>query len=98
VKEEKLYSIIKSQIVTEKSLALTAKNNQLVFRVSSLANKLDIKKAIEELFKVSVLSVRVANVAGKSKRFKGTTGKRANWKKAMVKLEANQTINVLDFA
>lgn len=98
MKEEKLYSIIKSQIVTEKSLALTAKHNQLVFRVSALANKFDIKKAIEELFKVSVLSVRVANVAGKSKRFKGTIGKRAGWKKAMVKLEANQNINVVDFA
>ena len=98
MKEEKLYSIIKSQLVTEKSLALTAKDNQLVFRVSMLANKLDIKKAIEELFKVSVLSVRVAVVAGKTKRHKGLTGKRASWKKAMVKLAADQHINVLDFA
>jgi large subunit ribosomal protein L23 len=98
VKEEKLYSIIKSQVVTEKSLGLTSKHNQLVFRVAMFATKLDIKKAVEELFKVSVLSVRVLTVPGKTKRHKGTIGKRASWKKAMVKLEAEQSINVLDFA
>ena len=66
-----------------------------VFEVAEFANKGMVKKAVEEIFGVKVQKVNVLNVKGKKKRFKGINGWRSGYKKAMVTLQGDQTI---DFA
>jgi large subunit ribosomal protein L23 len=68
--------------------------NQYVFRVAKDANKLEIKQAVEALFDVKVDSVGVANMKGKAKRFGNQLGKRKDWKKAYVRLQSGQEINL----
>ena len=62
------YKIVRRPIVTEKGSTLKDENNQLIFEVALAANKSEIKKAVEKLFKVTVLSVRTQNRLGKRKR------------------------------
>jgi large subunit ribosomal protein L23 len=94
--EQRLYTIIKSPIVSEKSTFVADKNEQIIFAVSSDANKQEIKAAVELLFKVQVDSVNVLNVMGKKKRHGRFMGKRSDWKKAYVSLKAGQEINFAD--
>ena len=87
-----IYDIILSPIVTEKT------NNQLnsnkySFNVASSASKEDIKKSIETIFGVNVEKINIVNTEGKTKRFKGTIGKRSSVKKAVVTLKKGQEIN-----
>ena len=72
------YTLLRRPIITEKGTALKDDNNQLVFEVSLDANKSEIKKAVERLFKVSVLSVRTQNRQGKRKRLGRSVGRRRN--------------------
>lgn len=88
------YDVIVSPSITEKSTKV-AEQGFYVFNVSPDANKFEIKKAIEELFNVKVDTVRTVNVLGKTKRFRGILGKRSNIKKAFVKLEAGQIIDII---
>jgi large subunit ribosomal protein L23 len=81
----KNYDIIKKPLLTEKSYADVA-NKKYTFVVAKVANKVQIKKAIEEIFGVSVDSVNTTNVRGKLKRQGATSGKTAAYKKAFVKL------------
>jgi large subunit ribosomal protein L23 len=81
--------IIIAPLVTEKSTDLKDKERLLCFKVHKNSNKINIKKAVEELFKTEVDSVRVMNFRGKEKRFGRYTGKRPSWKKAYVKLKKN---------
>jgi large subunit ribosomal protein L23 len=60
------------------------------------ANKIEIKQAVESLFKVKVSGVRTVNVAGKIKRFGKTSAKRSNWKKAYVTLQEGQSIDFFE--
>jgi large subunit ribosomal protein L23 len=60
------------------------------------ANKIEIKQAVETLFKVKVSDVRTVNVAGKMKRFGKTSAKRSNWKKAYVTLQEGQSIDFFE--
>lgn len=83
----KATEIIIAPLVTEKSTDLKDKERLLCFKVHRDANKIEIKKAVEELFKTRVEYVRVLNYKGKMKRFGRFTGKRPNWKKAYVKLK-----------
>ncbi len=77
-----MFDHIQTVILTEKATLLSEKHNQYVFRVSPKANKLEIKSAIEKLFKKTVLAVRTANYAGKKKRERSAhLGRRAHWKK-----------------
>ena len=87
----KIYSIIKRPHVTEKT-STGAAVNAITLVVDRDANKIEIKQAVETLFKVNVTGVRTVNVAGKVKRFGRTYGKRQNWKKAYIKLQAGQKI------
>jgi large subunit ribosomal protein L23 len=84
-------------ILTEKSTLLTEKKNQYTFKVESEADKILIKKAVEEKFDVNVVSVRTVNCMGKRKRQftrKGLIeGKKSNWKKAIVTLKDGQAID-----
>ncbi len=90
---------IQHGLVTEKSSTLQATNNQYVFVVSPNANKLEIKKEVEALKKgVEVVSIRTINVRGKVKRMGRSVGKKSNWKKALVRLKAGQTLELFEAA
>ena len=93
--EAKLYSVIRAPRVSEKTARLQEVSNQYVFEVATDATKADIKVAIEKLFDVKVEAVNVLNVKGKEKAFKNRTGRRADWRKAYVKLAEGQTIDVM---
>ncbi|HKR62754.1 MAG TPA: 50S ribosomal protein L23 [Thermoanaerobaculia bacterium] len=79
--------IIRRPLVTEKSTLLRENDNVLAFEVDSNANKIEVKKAVEELFKVKVEEVRLFNVRGKMKRMGRFAGKRRDWRKAYVRLK-----------
>jgi large subunit ribosomal protein L23 len=89
--------IIIAPVITEKSMAGTA-SQQYTFEVHSSASKTQIKSAIREIFKVSVVKINTVNVGGKTKNFarRGvrTSGKQSDWKKAIVTLAAGQKIEV----
>lgn len=83
--------IIRRPLVTEKSTMMReAGDNILAFEVDVKANKIQVKSAIEELFKVKVEEVRLFNVRGKIKRMGRYQGKRRDWRKAYVRLEKGQ--------
>ncbi|WP_347987435.1 50S ribosomal protein L23 [Methylomonas sp. AM2-LC] len=90
--EVKLASILEAPIISEKSTNVGDQSNQYVFKVKKSATKLEVKKAVELMFKVEVVSVRVLNVKGKIKRFGRSLGKRSDWKKAYVKLQSGHSI------
>ena len=92
IEEVRLASILYAPLISEKSTLAGEQNNQVVFKVKKTASKLEIKKAVEVMFKVEVDSVRVLNVKGKIKRFGRSIGKRSDWKKAYVKLQSGYTI------
>jgi len=88
-------TIISQPIVSEKGTQLL-KENKYIFRVPLKVNKIEIRKAVEELFKVRVESVRTMHVRGKSRKWRGrTTGKVSHWKKAIVKLKEGEVIEDL---
>jgi large subunit ribosomal protein L23 len=78
--------MILAPLVTEKSTALKDKHRLLCFKVHRDANKIMVKKAVEELFKTRVEWVRILNFQGKEKRHGRYSGRRADWKKAYVKI------------
>jgi large subunit ribosomal protein L23 len=87
--------VLLGPLVSEKSARLTEQSQQYVFKVLPDATKLEIKKAIESLFKVNVLSVRVVNVKGKTKRFGRHMGHRNDWKKAYIRVQEGQEIDLV---
>ena len=87
--------IIIKPVVTEKSVDLM-QENKYCFKVAKDANKIDIKNAIEEIFKVTVENVNTVNVHGKMKRMGRTQGKTASWKKAIVTLREGDSIEVFE--
>jgi large subunit ribosomal protein L23 len=89
---EALYEIIRSPVITEKATALTERN-QVSFRVAIGATKPEIKVAVETLFGVTVLGVNTMITKGKTKRFRGRPGQRADVKKAIVQLADGQSID-----
>jgi len=93
--EARMLSVLLAPHISEKSTMAAEQGNQIVFRVATDANKLEIKKAVENMFNVAVDSVRVTNVKGKTKRFGQRTGRRNDWKKAYVTLKEGQDINFL---
>ena len=92
------YDVIRRPIVTEKSSSLKEAGNQYVFEVQRDANKIEIKKAIEKLFKVKVVSVQVALMQGKERRVGRFSGKKPDWKKAIVKLSPKDKISIFEGA
>ena len=93
--DTKYLEIIKAPVITEKSGALGEKN-QYVFKVSSKANKIEIKNAVEEIFKVKVLSVHTINVLPKRKRVGQHEGFKPAYKKAICKLADGQKIDAFE--
>ncbi len=87
---------IQTVLLTEKATLLSEKHNQYVFRVSPRANKLEIKRAIEVLFKKTVVDVNTCNVAGKKKRERTASfGRRPHWKKAIVTLKEGEKLDLV---
>jgi large subunit ribosomal protein L23 len=83
--------IIRRPLVTEKSTLLRESgSNVIAFEVAPSANKIQVKQAVEELFKVKVEEVRVFNVRGKIKRMGKWAGRRRDWRKAYVRLKAGE--------
>ncbi len=91
-----IYDVIKKPFVTEKTSVEKDENNVVAFVVDRAANKIEIKEAVEKLFKVDVVAVNTVNVAGKVKRYGARLGKRSNWKKAYVTLKAGSTVDFFE--
>lgn len=86
------YDAILAPHITEKS-TLVAEDGKYIFKVAVDADKAVIKEAVETLFKVKVKKVNTIKVKGKTKRFRGTLGRRSDWKKAIVTLDGDQAID-----
>ena len=91
---EQAYGTILRPIVTEKSTML-AESSQIGFVVPIKATKPEIKAAVEMLYKVEVRAVNTSIVKGKTKRFRGTLGRRMDQKKAIVTLAEGQSIDLM---
>jgi large subunit ribosomal protein L23 len=91
-----IYNVIKKPCLTEKGMILQEENNQVVMKVNSKANKIQIKKAVEHLFNVKVDKVRTANMHGKKKRIGTHFGQRSDWKKAVITLAEGHKIDFLE--
>jgi len=93
-------NVIRKPLITEKGTLLKEEKNRYVFRVDPAANKREIKKAVEEIFKVRVKDVRTAVYRGKPKTVMNRggrfTGKTSNWKKAFVTLAEGDKIDIFD--
>ena len=90
---ERLSRILISPVVSEKSTRVADQSKQMVFKVLPDASKLEIRKAVEKMFDVTVTGVRVSMVKGKIKRFGQTVGRRSDWKKAYVTLAEGSDID-----
>jgi len=87
------HQVILRPLVTEKGVHRVERHNQYAFEVSTLADKLDVKAAIEELFDVTVVKVRTQNRKGKPRRYRFRYGRTKNWKKAIVTLGEDDRID-----
>jgi len=88
--------IIYQAIISEKGTVLRDDENRYVFKVHPSANKIEIKHAIEKAFSVKVLDVKTINVKGKTKRLGRFTGRRSDWKKALVRLKEGNSIDIFE--
>ena len=93
--EERMYNVILAPMISEKSSLQAELNGQHTFRVAPTATKLEVRSAIEKLFKVNVISVRIANVKGKVKARGQSVGRRATTRKAIVRLAEGQDIDYM---
>ena len=93
-----MYDVIRVPRITEKGTRLKEKNNVLTFEVKVDANKVQVKKAIESIFKVKVAGVTTVKNAGKNKRVGQRLGRRSDWKKAYVTLKPGEKIDIFEGA
>ncbi len=93
---ERKKNILKRPLLTEKITKLQDTHNQYAFEVDRRANKIEIKKAIESKFGVHILSVRTINMRGKMKTLGRFTGKRSDWKKAIVTVKPGEELVVFE--
>ncbi len=92
------YDIVKRPLITEKTSIQKENHNQMSFEVDRKANRVEIKRAIENIFNVNVATVRTMQVKGKTKQRGRIVGKRRNWKKAVVKLMPGERIDFFEGA
>ena len=88
--------VILSLVVTEKAERLKAEQSRYTFKVAPTANKIEVRDAVERLFKVHVRDVRVMNYLGKMRRMGRFSGRRSDWKKAIVTLKQGERIESLE--
>jgi large subunit ribosomal protein L23 len=91
-----IYQIIKKPLITEKGTRQKESYNQICLKVDRRANKVEIRQAVEQLFKTKVLEVKTMNMTGKKRRVGRNTGARSDWKKAIVKLAPGKTIEFFE--
>ena len=87
------HQIVLRPLVTEKGMHRSTRNNAYAFEVNKLANKFDVRRAVEELFNVKVVKVYIQNRKGKPRRSRFRTVQTGNWKKAIVKLAEESRID-----
>ena len=92
------FGLIRKPRITEKVILLKEDNNKVVFEVARESNKIELKKAVESIFKVKVKKISTLNVKGKLKRQGRTEGRRADWKKAIITLEEGEKIEYFEGA
>jgi large subunit ribosomal protein L23 len=90
------YQVVLRPLLTEKGTRLKEAGNQYLFQVAKTANKIEIKQAIEQLFKVTVLDVRTLRVRGKTKRLGRFQGRRPDWKKAIATVKEGDVIELYE--
>jgi large subunit ribosomal protein L23 len=88
-----IFDVLRSPVLTEKSMMLKEAENNIVFKVHPEANKKQVKEAVERFFNVKVKTVRTMNFNGKEKRFGRTVGRRKDWKKAVVVLKDGEKLD-----
>jgi len=93
-----LRSVLKRPLITEKGTRVKEASNQLIFEVDNRATKVEIRQAVESIFKVKVLGVRTLNFKGKAKRMGRQLGRRRDWKKAYVTLAPGQSVEFFEGA
>lgn len=93
-----IYSIIKKPLFTEKGGSMKEEENKILVEVSIDANKIDIKKAVEEIFKVKVEKVATINTWGKWKRYGKSLGRRPDKKKAIITLKKGEKLDFVEGA
>jgi large subunit ribosomal protein L23 len=91
--QERLFKVLLGPHITEKSAMSQGAAAQVVFKIANNASKLEVKKAVEQLFEVKVDAVRLVNVKGKTRRTRTGLGQRSDWKKAYVRLAEGQDID-----
>lgn len=87
------HQVLLRPLVTEKGVHRATRNNQYAFEIHREATKLDVKKAVEELFEVKVSKVRTQNRKGKLRRYRSKFGRTSDWKKAIVQLDPEHRID-----
>ncbi len=95
---KKAFEILRRPLITEKSTTEKETSNKLVFEVDQRANKIEIKQAVEQMFKVNVLDVRTMMMRGKKKRVGRFLTKHPDWKKAMVTIKPGQRVEFFEGA
>ena len=90
------HDIIVKPLLTEKSTLLRETHNKVSFEVRKDANKIDVKRAVEQVLKVKVQSVNVIRIEGKKKRLGKYEGKKNNWKKAIVTLKPGEKLTLFE--
>ena len=88
------HTILLSQIISEKGTDLAAERNQYLFRVARSANKIEVAHAVEKVFGVKVAGVQIMNLPGKPKRRGASVGTTSSWKRAVVRLKPNNSIQL----
>ena len=91
-----IYQVIKEPHITEKANLQKGEANQVSFKVHRQANKIEIRRAVEALFKTKVLNVRTMNMRGKSRRMGKHVGRKPHWKKAIVQLAPGESIEFFE--
>ena len=91
-----IYNVIKEPHVAEKGNLQKESFNQISFKVDKRANKVEIKKAVERLFKTKVLDIKTMNIKGKKRRVGRNMGKRPDWKKAIVRLAKGEKVEFFE--
>jgi large subunit ribosomal protein L23 len=87
------HQVLLRPLVTEKGVHRATRNNQYAFEVHRQATKIDVRKAVEQLFDVKVVKVRTQNRRGKQRRFRFRMGRTCDWKKAIVELSPDHRID-----
>jgi large subunit ribosomal protein L23 len=90
------YDIIKKPLITEKTNLQKEDFNQVTFEVDRRANRIEIQRAVEQIFKIKVAKTRTMSVTGKVKRRGRISGKRKDWKKAVVTLMPGERIDFFE--